>query len=382
MSITLPVSIGEAIDKLSILDIKCSFIKDSRRDECQKEYDALLPMLKQHIDKFPFQYRMLKTINEDIWTMQDAFRECSNVKTCIDIIQKNDMRFRIKNNLNVLTSSVLKEQKGYTPKSAVFIGHLGIGDHMGLIGAVRYISLDWDTLYVVCKAKYFKNIQRMYDDTPNIQCVPVQNDYHYPELNNLSYSKVFKSGIFHDVHREFTNLPNQFYEDLGLDPEIQHKYFWISPPKFSLELPVPYIFVHQSASNTTIPLITWDINERLTIDPNTNLYPEGHPWYNIANTCVDMLVADYTTIIINASEVHVLDSSFYCLARYLPLTARVKVCYNRETGKPSEAYTFKENITGSRLVIRKASKTTRSQSCRDCLENLDRHEEMVSHSNP
>jgi hypothetical protein len=349
MSITLPVSIGEAIDKLSILDIKCSFIKDSRRNECQKEYDTLFPILKQYVEKFPFQYKMLKTINEEIWIMQDAFRECSNVQTCIDIIQKNDMRFRVKNNLNVLTSTDLKEQKGYTPKNAVFIGHLGIGDHMCLMGAVRYISLDWDTLYVVCKAKYLNNIQRMYDDTPNIQCIPVQNDYHYPELDTINYSKVFKSGIFHNAHREFKNLPDQFYEDLGLDPEIQNKYFWISPPKFSLEIPVPYVFVHQSASNKSVHLITWDINERLTIDPNTNLYPKDHKWYKIADACVDMLVADYINIITNANEVHVIDSAFYCLARYLPLKAQVKVCYERETGKPSEMYNFKNP---SRMDIR------------------------------
>ena len=339
MSITLPVSIGEAIDKLSILDIKCSFIKDSRRDECQKEYDALFPMLKQYIDKFPFQYKMLKTINEDIWVMQDAFRECSNVQTCVDIIQKNDARFRVKNNLNILTSSELKEQKGYKQRNALFVGHLGLGDHLGLVGAVRYLSLDWDTVYVVCKAKYLKNVQRMYNDTPNIQCIPVQNDFHHPELNNLSYSKVFTSGIFYNVNREFKILPDDFYEDLGLDPEIQRTYFWISPPDFSLEIPVPYVFVHQSASNKTVPLVTWDINERLTIDPNTNLYPEGHPWYRIANMCTNMIVADYTDIIINATEVHVLDSAFYCLARYLPIKASVKVCYDRETGKPS-SYTF------------------------------------------
>ena len=340
MSITLPVSIGEAIDKLSILDIKCSFIKDSRRDECQKEYDALFPILKQYIEKFPFQYKLLKTINEDIWVMQDAFRDCSDAQTCVDIIQKNDMRFRIKNNLNVLTSSDLKEQKGYTQKNAVFIGHLGLGDHMGLVGAVRYLSLDWDILYVVCKARYFKNVQRMYDDAPNIQCIPVQDDFTFPELDNLSFSKTFKSGIYINPCREFKNLPNQFYEDLDLNSEIQRKYFWISPPHFSVDIPIPYIFVHQSASNKYVPLITWDINERLTIDPNTNLYPEGHQWYDIANTCKDRLVADYVNIIMNASEVHVIDSAFYCLARYIPLKADVKACYDRDTGQPSELYSF------------------------------------------
>jgi len=341
MSITLPVSIGEAIDKLSILDIKCSFIKDSRRDECKKEYDTLFPILKEYVEKYPFQYKILKTINEDIWIMQDAFRECSNVQTCVDIIKKNDARFRVKNNLNNLTSSELKEQKGYTQRNAVFMGHLGIGDHLCLSGAVRYLSLDWDTMYVLCKQKYLKNIQRIYDDTPNIQCIPVQNDYSFPELSTLSFSKVFRSGIYHNPSREFTNLPNQFYEDIGLNPEIQHEYFWINPPKFTIEIPKPYTFVHQASSSKVVSIIDWDINEKLTIDPNTNLYPEGHRWYEIANACVGHLIADYVDVLINASEVHVVDSSFYCLARYLPLRADVKICYDRETGKPSDVYKLK-----------------------------------------
>jgi hypothetical protein len=339
-AVTLPVSIGEAIDKLSILDIKCSFIKDSRRDECQKEYDTLFPILKQYVEKFPFQYKMLKTINEDIWTMQDTFRECSNVETCVDIIKKNDMRFRIKNNLNILTSSHLKEQKGYPQRNAVFLGHLGIGDHMCLMGAVRYLSLDWDTMYVICKASYLKNIQRMYDDTPNIKCIPVQNDYNHPELSTLSFSKMFKSGIYFNINREFKNLPDQFYEDLGLDPEIQHKYFWINPSKLGSELSEPYIFVHQASSSKFVSIINWDINERFTIDPNTNLYPEGHKWYELANAYVGHLVADYVTLLVNAVEVHVADSSFYCLARYLPLKASVNICYDRETGKASDVYKF------------------------------------------
>jgi hypothetical protein len=46
----------------------------------------------------------------------------------------------------------------------------------------------------------------------------------------------------------------------------------------------------------------------------------------------------------NADEVHVADSSFYCLARYLPLKACVKICYDRETGKPSEMYKFTPTV--------------------------------------
>ena len=47
--IKLPVSIGEALDKLTILDIKYEMIKDSRRDDCKKEYDMLLKELSNFL---------------------------------------------------------------------------------------------------------------------------------------------------------------------------------------------------------------------------------------------------------------------------------------------------------------------------------------------
>ena len=39
--LSLPVSLGEAIDKLTILDIKCEKIKDNRKIDVQKEYNIL-----------------------------------------------------------------------------------------------------------------------------------------------------------------------------------------------------------------------------------------------------------------------------------------------------------------------------------------------------
>ena len=55
--IKVPVSIGEAIDKLTILDIKYDMIKDTRRDDCKKEYDMLLLELKDFIkDKNNYYY--------------------------------------------------------------------------------------------------------------------------------------------------------------------------------------------------------------------------------------------------------------------------------------------------------------------------------------
>lgn len=341
MSVVLPVSLGEAIDKLTILDIKRKRILDeNRRIHVQKEYQALYDILETHMKKFAWHYKILYELNDDIWVLQDDIRREFNTEKCIETIEKNDARFRVKDVINSVGRSDFKEQKGYPQKNAVFIGHLGLGDHICLSGAVRYLSLDWDIMYVLCKRKNLKNVERLYEEMPNIQCIPVNHDYEFPELTKLSFSKIFKSGLYAESHHEFTNLPNGFYKDLGLDPNFQTKYFLVSPPKFSIEIQVPYIFVHQETSSKTLSVITWDLNETLTIDPNKNLYTEGHPWWRIANACVGHLVPDYSELLIGAQELHLTDSCFYCLARYLPIRAAIKVCYERETGLPSDVYKF------------------------------------------
>ena len=47
----LPVSIGEAIDKLTILDIKCDKITDNRKVDVEKEYNMLMCKLEKFITK-------------------------------------------------------------------------------------------------------------------------------------------------------------------------------------------------------------------------------------------------------------------------------------------------------------------------------------------
>jgi predicted Holliday junction resolvase-like endonuclease len=54
--ISLPVSLGEAIDKLTILHIKMTKIQDSRRDDVQKEFDVLYGVLKDYVIKYNYHY--------------------------------------------------------------------------------------------------------------------------------------------------------------------------------------------------------------------------------------------------------------------------------------------------------------------------------------
>lgn len=117
----LPTSIGEAIDKLTILDIKLERISDiARKADVQREHDALLKHseLNNFVQTHADLYTTMKKANAIIWDMMDVLRTDISgeeyLKTCKDCIEFNDIRFRIKARINQASNSELREQKSYT----------------------------------------------------------------------------------------------------------------------------------------------------------------------------------------------------------------------------------------------------------------------------
>lgn len=152
--LSLPVSIGEALDKLTILDIKLDRIQDSRRDNVKIEYDILYEKLKEQIDKNQKYYNMLKKTNSYIWDLMDLLRDGKNIcdveytKLCKDTIIANDVRFRIKNKINILSNSHIKEQKGYKSIKILIDLTSYTGNHDLLIKPLYYYSILYDELHI------------------------------------------------------------------------------------------------------------------------------------------------------------------------------------------------------------------------------------------
>ena len=151
-TLELPVSLGEALDKLTILDIKLARITDGRKANVQIEYDLLYSKLEVYISKYPLLYESLKKINNDIWDMMDDLRDGDisdelYLKVCKKTIIYNDIRFRIKNKINILNQSLIKEEKGYkVTKCAVNIDRY---DHVAeLINPIVTLSFKYDQVIV------------------------------------------------------------------------------------------------------------------------------------------------------------------------------------------------------------------------------------------
>lgn len=117
----IEVSIGEALDKLSILSIKMEKIKDeSKLENVSKEYYMLLNLLEEEMFTNPLYYK-LKDINKRLWDIEDEIRECERVgnfnlnfiRLARAVYHRNDERAAIKKEINIKYKSNLVEEKNY-----------------------------------------------------------------------------------------------------------------------------------------------------------------------------------------------------------------------------------------------------------------------------
>ena len=124
--ILVEVSVGELLDKISILEIKKDKIKDPEKLEYIKdELSILREEFKNNIksdSKIDKLYQSLKIINVRLWTIEDDKRKCEKekdftenfIKLSRDVHILNDDRAKIKLEINNHTGSKIKEIKEYT----------------------------------------------------------------------------------------------------------------------------------------------------------------------------------------------------------------------------------------------------------------------------
>ena len=122
--IQAPVSVGELIDKLSILHVKQTKITNEEKLEyINKEFELLYNLSSGYLDNPEIEalYHQLVETNSKLWDIEDRLRVIETEKRFegefIDLARKvyytNDERFRLKNDINILTSSEIREVKDY-----------------------------------------------------------------------------------------------------------------------------------------------------------------------------------------------------------------------------------------------------------------------------
>lgn len=120
-----PVSIGELVDKITILELKAERIDDeAKRRNVRAELDGLVPLWDAQQSRQPVLGELkarLHAINARMWEIQDALRECEAAQRFDDhfiqlargVYATNGERVQVKNEINRVAGSALVEEKQY-----------------------------------------------------------------------------------------------------------------------------------------------------------------------------------------------------------------------------------------------------------------------------
>jgi hypothetical protein len=125
MAINIPISWGELIDKITILEIKMDRIQDVQKlENIDKELQALGLIFDQGCSEPEMIGRLkteLRAVNEKLWKIEDDIRKCEKEKDFgqqfIDLARavyiNNDQRAALKREINTVLKSELFEEKSY-----------------------------------------------------------------------------------------------------------------------------------------------------------------------------------------------------------------------------------------------------------------------------
>jgi hypothetical protein len=323
-------------------------IGDERAADVKAESMVLLERLQEYVTRYEYHYRILKVVNEAIWDIQEHFHGSGTSAEegailCRNILLENDRRFRVKAKINTLANSVLREQKGYAKKKALVYSHLGLGDMFWMNGAVRYLATAYDEVLVVCKKRNATNTTAMYSDDPSIKFLLIDDDselYPWPQKSQYFSEQgytVYGCGQ-HALRpdRAIYDLPNSFYDDMAIPRAIRTQYFHVPRTPAATKLrerfgSIPYIVVHEESSVQKLGIGKQLLERgetRLILDLNKNAYGPAHGWWAAAEKVAGLPLLDYTELIEGAEELHMIESSIYCLASHLDLSkVKRKVCY-------------------------------------------------------
>lgn len=176
------VSIGEAVDKYSILEIKKHKIQNLEKLKNVFTEINTLHECKKYIALQPFLYSLMVHVNTVVWDTTDQIKELSPILAPVlfaqlahKIFEYNQMRFRLKNNFNILASSNIREEKSYA-EDMLYINIDSCDTVYKKIPELNYLLIKHDHITFICDLdteqvikQLFKNINYSFKaDNKNI----------------------------------------------------------------------------------------------------------------------------------------------------------------------------------------------------------------------
>lgn len=202
----IDISIGEIIDKYSILELKTKYISDENKLlDIKNEMCTLDKYVKDIKDiKNPFFYKLLLHINEQIWLDTDIIKsltitnkEYNNIYLFAEIsnriFENNQKRFRLKNYFNILENSNIKEYKSYN-NNECYIDILNEEQIYKKIPEINYLCISYDIIYI--NYKYQITFNKLFKN-PNIKFIEniESNSFYTQHLDSFSITNEEKENF-------------------------------------------------------------------------------------------------------------------------------------------------------------------------------------------
>ena len=333
----VPCSHGEALDKLTILEIKQQRVLDPESarhisKERQLLGDICKDILSSSSHDVVSTYDRLKCINQQLWDIEDQVRELEAANEFGDPFMRaarmvytlNDRRAALKKELNVVTNSGLMEVKSHDiggEMPLLILPHLGMGDLIVCAGLVNNIctSRASSNIIIPCKQIYYQSTSQLFSHNKNLRVLPISDGVHLqhiidhknPEIIALGYRNMTRNmKEWESIHECFIY---RFYIEIGLPPTLSWSHFTLHRRRDVEEALYDevvkslsssrYVFVHQDPSRT----------EPVLLDP-AKLPKDVAVFYADDPSVRSSNIFDYCTVLERAQAVHAFDSCFAHLA--------------------------------------------------------------------
>jgi hypothetical protein len=209
-----------------------------------------------------------------------------------------------------------------------------LGDMIVSTGMINYFSKS-EKIVVPCLKHNELSVRSFFDGNENVEISVIETpramEAWLNDANKLCIKVYNYAGMVGHLSMSFAP---RFYQSVGLPYEIRWEYGnLLEQAKKVKQLPVPtesYIFIHT------------DIKRKIIIDES--LLPIG--MYKVYALPYEQSILAYMDLIINATELHFIDSCFLHLAEYFPLKGRVVYHKYARRGVNYEVYRNRLNVLG------------------------------------
>jgi hypothetical protein len=205
------------------------------------------------------------------------------------------------------------------------LNHIGLGDHLVLNGLVRHFAEIEESVTIFAKGSHVPSVKFMYRDiSEKVNIITVSNSCTTAEMMQHARGRVLKLGVHATPHNlfeelvmgrfsDYTNWVCMMYIQAGLNPNTMYKKFKIIRDKSREFLPPdkPYVFVHDDAQRGRKINITTD--KEIYRPSVSKVLPDGGYEFD------DFNIFDYLTIIENARERHMMNSSYNWLVEIMSI---------------------------------------------------------------